>query len=294
MGLMSDIKNDVKRSGANKGKIMYFKSGVKVRVRFLQEIDDGLKIQFHDSFEAGINVPCQEIFDRDCKHHDDESLRHRDLYCWSVWDYEAKETKLLMGAVNNCSPIPSLIGMCETYESMTDRDYIITKNGSQTNTTYSVVPMDKVKFKNKAAKALSESKVLSILDKAYPEDSDEDEDEDETPRRNKKSKKVKAKSKAKYDEDEDEDDEEEEEEAPKKSKSKSKPKKRVEEEEEEDEEDEEEENEYEDLTPKELYALCKKRKIKVEPKKPEKYYIKKLEAADESDEDDEEDDENEW
>jgi hypothetical protein len=282
MGLVDDIKGAVKRSGANKGKFLYFKPGTKIRVRFLQELDDGLKVLFHDSYQAGINEPCQELFDRECKHHEDEDLRHGDVYMWSVWDYESKEVKILMGRVNNCSPIPALVGMYDTYKTIMDRDYVITKNGSGTTASFTVVPMDKVKFRNEKVTPFSESKVLKLIDKAFPADSDEDdEDEDEEPKKKKKGKKVsksdeKKKKKKPVDEDEEEDEEAEEEA-----------------EEEEAEEDEEESEDYEDMTAKELYKLCKKHKIDVQPKKSESFYIKKLKAADEEDSDDEDEEDDE-
>lgn len=292
MGLIEDIKNQVKKSGSNKGKILYFKPGVKVRVRFLQEMDEGMKVLFHDSFEAGINAPCQEVYDRECEYHEDETLRHRENYIWSTWDHEAKEVKLLMGAVNNFSPIPALVGFYETYGTITDRDYVITKTGSGTNQTWSIVPMDKARFRNEKAKPYSESKVLQILDKAFPcEGSDKDEEEEPK----KKPRKV-----ARRDEDEDDDevpqkrkrsrvveeDDDEEEEPPKKRK-----KPVVE-----DDEDEEEEpapkkkkakkaSDYDDMTAKELYLECKDRGINVKPKMDEDYYISKLEASDEDGDD---------
>lgn len=270
MSLINDIKNAVKQSGSNKGKLVFFKPGVKVRIRFLSDMEDGTKILFHDSFEQSINVPCQELFGRSCKHHEDEDLRHRDMFGWSVWDYEAKEVKILLAAVNNCSPVPALVGMYDTYGTMIDRDYVITKNGSQTTTTYSVVPMDKVKFNNTKAKPFSAAKILSILDKAFPSDEepeDDEDDEDERPAK-KRSKKASVKP-------------------PIKSKKKPEP-------EPEEDEDEDEEVDYEEMTAKELYLLCKERNILCKPKKDEDYYIGLLEDADEESDDEEEDEEEEW
>ena len=292
MGLIDDIKNQVKKSGTNKAKFLYFKPGVKNRVRFLTDMDEGLKVLFHDSFTLGVNVPCQEIFDKMCKHCDNDELRHRDQYMWSVWDYEAKEVKILMGAVNQCSCIPALVGMYDVYGTLVDRDYVITKNGQSKDATFSVVPMDKVRFRNEKAKPFSESKMLSLLNKAFPDDeSDDDVEDDEVETKaEKRRRQVKAKkAAAKAVEQDDEDEEEDEEPAPKKKKAAKKHKPEPVEEEEDDEE-EDEESEYDDMSAIELYKLCKKKKIQVAPKKSEKYYIIKLEAAD-SEEEDEEDEE---
>ena len=262
MGLVDDIKNQVKKSGTNKGKFLYFKSGTKVRVRFLDDMEDGHKVKFHDSYTAGINVPCQETFDRECPYCDDDELRTRDQYAWSVWDYDAKEVKILMAPVNQCSPVPALVSMYEAYGTLCDRDYVITKSGQQQSTTFSVVPMDKAKFRNEKAKALSESAFLKTLDKAFPcEDEDDDDDYEE--------------------------------EAPKKKSSK---KKKPEPEDDEWEDDDNENIDYYEMSPKELYKLCKERDIDVVAKKPAKYYITKLEDDDSKTEDgwDDEEDEDEW
>ena len=274
MGLVDKIKQDVKKSGRNKGKFIYFREGQKQRIRFLTDMDDGMEVTFHDSFEAGINVPCQELFGKDCPYCDEEGLRTRSQYIWSVYNYETKEVQLFMYPVNNCSPIPALMAMYENYGTITDRDYVISVSGKQQNKTFSVVPMDKVKFRNAKVKPFSEQAILKMLDKAYPADADadDDEDEDEDEKPVKKSKPSKSK--------------------PNSKKAKPEP------EEDEDWEDEEEEIDYSEMSPKELYQLCKERDIDVAPKKPAKYYINQLEEYDAAQEDweddDSEDDEEDW
>jgi hypothetical protein len=278
MGLLDKIKSDVAKSGSNKGKFIYFREGQKVRVRFLNDMDEGMEVKFHDSFERGINVPCQELFGRNCAYCEDDDLRTRSQYVWSVYDYESKEVKLFMFAVNNCSPIPALMAMYETYGTLTDRDFVITVTGKQQNKTFSVVPMDKNKFRNEKAKPFSEKAILKMLDKAFPaddsdddEDDDEDEDEDERPAKKSKSTKggnTRAKAKAEPEEDDADW-----------------------------EDDDEAEQDYSEMTPKELFKLCKDRDIEVVPKKPAKYYINLLEEYDAAQEDwseDDEDDEEEW
>lgn len=272
MGLLDDIKSDVKKVGTNKGKIMYFKEGTKVRIRFLTDFEDGMAVPFHDSYAEGINLPCQTVFGRDCEYCGEDGLRTRNQYIWSVYDIEAKEVKLLMFPVNSCSPVIQLSSFYEEYGTMLDRDYVIQKKGTGTNTTYSVIPQDKSKFRNAKVKALSESAILKILDKAFPNDNSEDEDEDE------EETTVKKKGKANTN---------------KGSKSKKNYEPEPEEDEEDDwDEDEEESTDYEDMTPQELYKLCKERGIRVKPKMKKDYYIEILEDADESEDD--EDEEGDW
>lgn len=307
MSLVNDIKNQVKKSGTNKGKFIYFKSGVKIRMRFLQDMEEGIKIPFHDSYELGINSPCQEVFERECAGCDNDNLRTRDQYLWSVWNYDAKEVQIFMAPVNSFSPIPALVGMYETYGTLIDRDYVITKSGSQTSTSYSVVPMDKVKFRNEKAKPFSKSKLMAMVDKAWPAD---EEDEDEKP---KKKAKGKAKGKAEVDEkdwDEDMSAKElydicvEKDIDVLKKKSAEYYIERLKDSEQEDDWDEDEQDDWdEDETPdysemsaKELYELCKERELDCKPKKKAEYYVDLLETYDENGEDseDEDEDEDDW
>lgn len=275
MSLIDKIKADVKKGGQNKRKFTYFKEGQKQRIRFLQDMDEGMEIPFHDSYELGINVPCQELFDRECPYCDDESLRTRNQYVWSVYNYEAKEVQLFMYAVNNCTPIPALMAMYENYGTLIDRDYVISVTGKAQNKTYSVVPMDKVKFRNTKAKPYSNKAVLQMIDKAYPCEGTEDEEDDEALKR-KKKKATKKPVKKVVEEPEEENDYDSEEEW----------------------DEEESENDYSSMTPLKLYKLCKEREIEAEKKKPAKYYINLLEEYDNAQEDwgeeEDEDSEEEW
>ena len=267
MSLVDKIKSDVKKSGSNKGKILFVREGTKVRIRFLNDMEDGLEIPFHDNYTKGITpVPCQEAFGRNCPYCDEDAdVRTRSQYVWSVYDYEAKEAKLFMYPVNNCSPIPAIMSMYENYGTLTDRDYVISVTGARQNKTFSVVPMDKVKFRNPKAKPYSKSAVLKIIDKAYPMDTDTDEEEggeeeEYAQSTQKRPSKSSAKSKSTVVEDNDEDDWDEEEGG-------------------------EETPVYEEMSPKELFKLCKERGIDVQPKKPQKYYVKQLEEYDQAQDD---------
>lgn len=272
MGLVDKIKADVKKSGNNKGKFIYFREGQKQRIRFLTDMDDGMEVTFHDSFEKGINVPCQEHFGRNCPYCEEEGLRTRSNYVWSVYNYEAKEVQLFMFPVNNCSPIPALMAMYENYGTITDRDYVISVSGKMQNKTYSVVPMDKVKFRNDKAKAYAEKSILKMIDKAWPCDATEDDedDEDEAPKK-RAPKSIGKKSSKPVDEDDEDDDYED------------------------DWEDEDDDAaDYSELTPKELYNLCKERGISAAPRKPAKFYIRQLEEADKAEDDWGDKDDDEW
>lgn len=314
MGLLDDIKDEAKKSGQSKGKFIYFREGDKKRVRFLTDMEDGLQIPFHDSFTKGVNIPCQELFGRDCEYCEDDELRTRNLYAWSVYDYETKEVKILMQAVNNCTAIPAIMALYENYGTLLDRDLVITRTGKGQSTTYSVVPMDKNKFRNPKAKQLSNKSILKYLDQAYPaDDNDNDEDDSYEPKKKSKPKKT---SKKQHDDEEYNYNEM----SPKElyqlceeREIEAEPKMKVkyyidllEEYDEEnaddapwDEDDEDDDVDYSDMSTKELYQLCKERDIECRPKKTPKYYINLLEeydkAHDDWDEEEyDEDDEDDW
>lgn len=257
MGLVSDMKNEINKTGGSKGKVFYVKKDSKRRIRFLKDAEDGQQFTFHDSFQDGINALCQEELGKECPYCGQEGLRTRKMFAWPVWDYDAKEVKIFLYAANNCTPVPAIISMYETYGTLTDRDFVISRAGEQQNTTYTVIPMDKAKFKaSKETKVPSDKEILKIVAKAFQpnaEDIDEDEDEDEEVEATKK------KSKARKQEPEDED-------------------------------VDEDEVDYYEMSTKELYNLCKERGIKCKPKKSEDYYIDLLETDDEA----EDEDDDEW
>lgn len=257
---INDIKAEIKRSGASKGKLIYFKEGTKVRVRFLTDFEDGISVTFHDSYAKSINQPCQEMFGRECTMCDDDELRTRNKYCWAVYDYEAKEVKLILEAINQCSPVSALASFYETYGTLTDRDYEIKQLGSGSSKTFTIVPLEKRAFRNPKAKPLSEKAMLKIIDKAYPSEDVDEEEMEENPKKG--TGKGKADTKAKNQ---------------KKN---------------EDEwEDEEEKPDYSKMKPLELYKLCQEHDISCQKKKSQKYYIELLEKYDEEQDGDEWEDE---
>ena len=306
MGLLSKIKADAQKSGSNKGKFIFFKEGEKKRIRFLQDMEEGIEVVFHDSFADNVNVPCQEIFGKSCSYCEQEGLRTRSQYAWCVWDYEAKEVKILMYPMNNCSPLGSIAAAYENYGTLLDRDFVISVTGKQQSKTFAVMPMDKNKFRNEKAKPFSKSKFLEILSKAYPdENSDDDEDMDDEQKAKKGSKSKGKKSKTDYSEMTAKElynlcDDRGIEAEPKMKASYY-----IELLEEDDEEngssgdwdeDDEDTVDYSELSKKELYNLCKNRGIEALPKKTEKYYINLLEEDDKTHEDweDEDEEEEDW
>jgi len=182
LSILKSMKEDIAKSGGSKGKILFIKADTKRRVRFLVDFEKGLELVFHDSFAKGVNCVCaKELGEKKCKFCDNDDLRTRKNYAWPVYDYDANEVKILLYAVNNCTPIPALISMYETYGTITDRDYVLERKGKQQNTSYSVIPMDKAKFKSKV-KTPTEDAIVKMIGKAFSPDVEVplDDDEDET------------------------------------------------------------------------------------------------------------------
>ena len=309
--LLEKMKADAQKAGTSRGKFFYVKDGTKKRIRFLQDMNDGFDIPFHDSYELNINVPCQEVFGRDCPYCDEEELRTRSLYAWSVWDYDASEVKIFMYAMNNCTPLASIAAMYETYGTLLDNDFVISRTGKQQNTQYTVIPMEKQKFRNSKAKPYSKSAFLKILDEAYPDehsgsnggtkskkskknDYEELNYQDMSPKElynlcEEREIEAEPKMKAKYYidllEEYDEDNFSENMNEPEDTDDDGW------------EENEPEENDYSSMSAKELYNLCKERNIESSPKKPEKYYINLLKEDDKAHdewEDEDSDEEEDW
>jgi len=215
MGLISQIKADVAKSGANKGKILYIRADSKIRIRFLQELDDGYSFVFHDNFNEGINCFCPRNIDEDneCVYCDETAgvqVRTRNLYAWSIYNYDTKQVEIALWAVNQFTPVNQLISMSEAYGTIIDRDYVITRTGKQMETAYAVIPQDKEKFRNPKAKPFSQSAMMKILSEAFKYSDDDEEEEEEKPKKAKvseklpKAKKEKEKKYAEMPEDEDE------------------------------------------------------------------------------------------
>lgn len=319
MGIIDSIKNNVAKSGTNKEKILFVKSDSKVRIRFLQEFDTGYEFTFHDSYTKGVNALCQEELGKNCPLCGDEELRTRTMYAWSVYNYDSKRVEVLLYAVNNCTPVAALMTMFETYGTILDRDYVLAKAGKSKDSSFTVIPQDKQRFRNDKAKPYTKSALLKIVSKAYPlpddyesgDDGDFDdlevedyEDEPKPKKKKKDAQKPKQKARKVFNEDEEEDDsdfamiddDEVEESFTGKSKPKAKPKKKAEPEKPENISVEEMEEilDDEDIDIDEFLEYAEKaslKRIKVSEKKFRKMikdYIGSLE--DDEDEFDEEDD----
>lgn len=192
---LDQIKTAVKNSGSSKKDILYFGADTSKRIRFLQELDEGHSYTFHSDFETKIYEPCQDQEDHeDCKLCQ-QGIGTKEVFVWSVYDYDTSSVKLLAIKATGISPVPALIEFFEEYGTIMDRDYKIKKVGKGMGGSYTVTPLDKEKFGVKKAKPYSEKEIWEMFKKAYSskdvEDDDDGEEEEEEVKPTKKSKKAK-------------------------------------------------------------------------------------------------------
>lgn len=277
------MKERISKSGTGQKNIFFVKKDGQVRVRFLTDLEEGVVVPFHTKFKDH-NHPCLKLYGRNCPNCHNSDSNTADHFVFTVWNYETKRTEIFIYKATKCTPIPALVTMYETYGTICDRDYVINRQGEQTDTVYTVVPMERKRFKGDE-QPYSKKQIMKMLLKAYPpetDDDDEDEEEEEIRPARKSSAKSKNKS-SRYDEedddeddilddeDEDEDDDFEDEKPARKSKrknsnviasSRKKTKRRNDEDEDDEDFDEdfdEVEPDYESWTNKQLKAECKKR-----------------------------------
>lgn len=213
-GMLEVIKNKIANSGKGFGDIFGLSDGKKAKIRFLSDFEDTVPVNLHDKWGELMPQICFKYLGKKCEYCDRDDIRTRENYVWTIYDYEQKKVLLFMYPATDSSPIPGMISAYETYGTLLDRDYVITRKGSGKDTKYVVMPLDKSKFKNHKARALTEDEIYEKLfgmtnidlddledldedeledDEELEEDEDVDEDEDE------------------FDEDEDDEDDEEEE-----------------------------------------------------------------------------------
>lgn len=193
---LDQIKTAVKNSGSSKKDILYFGADTSKRIRFLQELDEGHSYTFHSDFETKIYEPCQDQEDHENCKLCQQGIGTKEVFVWSVYDYDTSSVKLLAIKATGISPVPALIEFFEEYGTIMDRDYKIKKVGKGMGGSYTVTPLDKEKFGVKKAKPYSEKEIWEMFKKAYSskdvedEDDDEEEEEEEV-KPTKKSKKAK-------------------------------------------------------------------------------------------------------
>ena len=145
---------------------VFFKPDMSKRVRFLQELEDGYEFHFHSDFNSKVYELCLDPEDHEdcplCK----QEIPYKEEFCWTVWDYDANETRILKTRMTSASFGPSLIEMFEEFGTIMDRDYKIKKIGKGTGSSYVVTPLDRSQFRGKAH-VYTKKEMEDIFKKAY-------------------------------------------------------------------------------------------------------------------------------
>lgn len=163
--MLSKIKQQIKQSKKSFGTFLRVQQDKKVKIRVINKggYNDAFEIVEHDKYGKISPTPCLAYhFGKECKYCKDPDIRRRMMYAITVYDYSTKERKIFKAAANTFSPIPQLAEFQQTYGNLTDRDYVISRKGIGTSTSYTVVPLDKKKFK-KNLKPFTDEEILKKL-----------------------------------------------------------------------------------------------------------------------------------
>ena len=194
-GLIEQMKEKIAKSGSSKKDILYFGKDTQKRIRFLQELDEGYVFEFHNNWDPSIFELCKDTENHENCKLCEEGISIQDQYVWSVWDYDSSSVKLIQFKATGLTPIPAFIEMYEEFGTILDRDYKVKKVGQGQGASYVVTPLDKERFKNSKAKAMSRKQVKEILENAWQpkeittDEDDDDEEEEESKVKNSKGKK---------------------------------------------------------------------------------------------------------
>lgn len=192
--MVEQMRKRVETSGKARRDVFRLKAvGEKRRVRFLCELDDAFPINFHDKFNKLMPTPCKSHVGELCEYCGDTELRTREQYAVSVYNYDERQVQVFIFAANRSTPYPHLLALLDSYGTIMDRDYVISRTGSGTDTAYAVIPGDKAQFKIRE-KTLTQKQVLEIVFSAFGDvdfdtsklggnskKKDDDDDEDEDP-----------------------------------------------------------------------------------------------------------------
>lgn len=208
------------RGGKNSGNFLRLKDGNRIKVHFLTEMDQWERGFYHYYNEKFLWCSRRD----DCPACEADNKPNR-VWLANVLERETGKVSVLQVPYTISE---QLADKDEKYETITDRDYEISRKGAGKNDTRYSLDWDSPRsFNAKRYKLIDIA--ASILIELGLNDDDDEEEEDEEPRTAKKSRPARSSSRRSRDdeddEDEDTDDEEddevEEEERPRKSSKKS-------------------------------------------------------------------------
>lgn len=194
---LAKLKKQIAASGQSKKGFWYVKEGQKRRIRFIKggpkdkgtDLEKGITIPWHSKWEgsrAVVDSPCLSQYGKDCPFCGVEDVKLRERFAWTIYDYESKEAQIFLFYANRNSPITHLAASYDEWGTVCDRDLTIARNGTGTDTTYTIIAGTPSKFRF-AVNPFSVAKILDMTWKAfgtgkldeYPDEGSEDSDEED-------------------------------------------------------------------------------------------------------------------
>lgn len=167
--LLNQLKQEAKSRGTSQSKVFWVGDGNTRRVRFLTPFESAeyvpMLTRWGDDPVKCINP---EYFGQKNPYKDDETVKEETWYLWQVYDYEMNAVSPFFFKQSRCTPVDQLTKRCEQYGDIIDRDYNIEREGSGTDTRYTVLPLAKSKFRQEKIKPLTKKAIMKILSDAYP------------------------------------------------------------------------------------------------------------------------------
>lgn len=210
--ILDSIKKSINKSSGGFADFFGLRNaGDKVRIRFLDDFEEGVEILFHNEY-GKINHPCLSYYGKSCPNCDNSDAKTHSHYVWNIYNYETKKVELFMFKANKSSPLAGLSAIYEELQTILDNDIIITRNGMKTDTTYSVVAGKEMEF-TKPTKKYNKTQIYKMCIKTFNEIGEGefyelDAEEEQPKQKPKASSKTKTKSR-RVEPELDEDDEEE-------------------------------------------------------------------------------------
>jgi hypothetical protein len=140
--ILKRIKNAIEQGAASEKfkKLFMIRGGQTKRIRFVSDMEDGIPVVMHQSWETLYPTPCQSYFGKDCPYCENEEYKTNEWYAWTVRDLDEKKRKVFAYNPAGRGPIPYMIERYEKYGTLCDRAYEIKKRGERQNVSWDLVP----------------------------------------------------------------------------------------------------------------------------------------------------------
>ncbi len=167
--ILDKVKKALAESSAGSGmpqEVLFIPEKQKIQVRFLSDFEDAVILLFHEKFDEktkyALRQPCWRQYGKDCPFHV-PGYKDSDRYIWTVFVYEQKVKRMLLVKPTKNSVMNNLVQIYEQFGSLTDRDIIISRNGTGLNTTYTALALDKAPYEGELKKPWTAEKILEYL-----------------------------------------------------------------------------------------------------------------------------------